>query len=58
MTVTEKAFETYPHRRGFGKVHRYLYDSLNKRWYVVCNPKAHMHGRVVAESVTCKRCLR
>ena len=56
----EKRFATYPSRFSSGKVHRYLYDSLNKLWYVACvgTVRHGPHGRVVdpTTEVTCKKC--
>lgn len=59
----EKRFRTHPNRWGQGKVHRYVYDSLNRVWYCLCvtpGPFPRYHGEVVdeKEEVTCKKCLR
>jgi len=57
----ERRFKTYSHRWGEGKVHRYLYDSVNKMWYVACRGihRSTPHGRetIVSAPVTCKKCL-
>lgn len=58
----EKRLLTGPNRWGSGRVHRYLYDRVNKLWYCACQkPYAFgYHGAVVDSDtpVTCKRCLR
>lgn len=59
MSQREGRFQSYASRWGEGKVHRYLYDSLNKVWYVACRkPYNDPHGREVDAStpVTCKKC--
>jgi len=57
--VRERRYQTYPNQWGKGNVHRYLYDSVNKLWYVACRSPGHdPHGRRVDDDtpVTCKKC--
>lgn len=57
----ERRLKTYPNRYGEGKVHRMLYSSLNRIWYVSCRGLGGLlfHGEEVDSStpVTCKKCL-
>lgn len=55
----ERRFKTYPSSRTTGKVHRYLWDSLNMVWYVpCCGLGADPHGEPIdiPIDVTCLRC--
>lgn len=57
---SEKRFKTRPTRRRPGKTHRYVFDELNREWYVPCRgilPAAA--GTIIDDPetpVTCKHC--
>lgn len=55
----ERRFKSRGSKWGEPKVHRYLYGSLNKVWYVACRgPYKDIQGEVVDNDVevTCKSC--
>jgi hypothetical protein len=62
--VKEKRFQTYPHRWGPGKIHRYIYNPRGKAWVLACRPNdfgdfAGPCGREVDPflPVECRGCL-
>lgn len=60
MAKGESRYETYGSRWGPGKVHQYLYDPVNRLWYVSCRgpERGDPHGRRVDDrtGVTCRKC--
>jgi hypothetical protein len=59
VSTRERRFQSYSQRWREGRVHRYVYDSLNKQWHCLCRPVGNdPYGRVVSDkvAVTCKLC--
>lgn len=56
----EATFTTFGSRWGAGKVHRYVWDPLNRLWYVqCCEVGRDPYGRATDRDlvVTCRKCL-
>ena len=59
VRTREARFQTYDSRWGQGRVHRYLYSTENRLWYIACrSPGSYVHGRRTNDDaeVTCLRC--
>lgn len=55
----DRKYQSYPHKWGPGRVHLYVYDSLNRTWHIACRRSDfRTRGREVPfeTPITCKTC--